>query len=272
VTRPLSRRVRACVWASVSIGALFVAPACSSPDSDGRTSDSVDVDIFALATSPPSEPLTRVILVGDSLAQEIASNLTFLLSTMTVVPKFYGGTAPCDWTSVDLEVTPATIAVITFTGNSQTPCMTDGAGGYLRSDALVARYRDDLASLIETVRAGGGEILLVGQPARGQDPVGAAEVDGLNQVYATLAELPSVGFVDAGAAVENDDGSFAQQLPCAPIEPECGDDGTNRVRSDDGVHFCPGLHDQPCPEYSSGSLRFALAIAGAVQRFDREHT
>jgi len=77
-----------------------------------------------------------------------------------------------------------------------------------------------------------------------------------------------VAFVDAGAAVETPDGSFAATLPCLPGEAECGPDGTNPVRNDDGVHLCPGASG-PCPVYSSGAFRFASAIAAAIQEVDR---
>jgi hypothetical protein len=228
------------------------------------TSTALDLDIAPASTSTTTPvarpPITRVVLLGDSLAQEVESNLAFLIGDLVLVPKFFGGTAACDWLDDDLDVTPDSAVVITFTGNSQTDCMSDGAGGYLRGNALVARYQQDVATLIQRAVTAGGQVVLVGQPARGRDALGAAEVDGLNQIYRAMATTPSVEFVDAGATVENADGSFAERLPCSPIEPQC---------DDDGVHFCPGRHDVPCPGYSSGSLRFALAIAGAVTNLDR---
>lgn len=239
--------------------------ACSS-------TTAIDFDIVPTTTTTVAvarPAITRVVMVGDSLAQEIESNLAFLIGELVLVPKFFGGTAACDWLDDDLGITPDSAVVITFTGNSQTDCMSDGAGGYLRGNALVARYQQDIAMLVERALSAGGQVVLVGQPARGGDPLGAAEVEGLNQMYRALATTASVEFIDAGARVENADGSFAERLPCSPIEPECDDDGTNAVRSDDGVHFCPGRHDVPCPSYSSGSLRFALAIADAVTHLDR---
>ena len=237
------------------------------------TSTPIDLDIVVSTTTTIDDvarpPITRVVLIGDSLAQEAESNLAFLIGDLVLVPKFFGGTAACDWLDDDLGVSPDSAVVITFTGNSQTQCMADGAGGYLRGNALVARYQQDIATLIQRALAAGGQVVLVGQPARGGDPLGAAEVEGLNQIYRAMATTTSVQFVDAGATVENADGSFAARLPCSPIEPECDDDGTNAVRSDDGVHFCPGRHDVPCPHYSSGSLRFALSIAQAVTHLDR---
>ncbi|MEQ1786121.1 MAG: hypothetical protein ABL966_03640, partial [Acidimicrobiales bacterium] len=58
---------------------------------------------------------------------------------------------------------------------------------------------------------------------------------------------------------------FALALPCLPGEVECGTTGRNAVRSDDGVHLCPGTAPTPCPVYSSGAYRFAEAIAAALR-------
>jgi hypothetical protein len=41
---------------------------------------------------------------------------------------------------------------------------------------------------------------------------------------------PNVTFVDAGAAVENSDGTFAKCLPCLPGETECGRSGATSSR------------------------------------------
>jgi hypothetical protein len=56
--------------------------------------------------------------------------------------------------------------------------------------------------------------------------------------------------IDAGAAVEKPDGSYAQSL------------GGEQVRHRDGVHFCP-IADEivlSCPVESPGARRFAAAI------------
>ena len=79
-------------------------------------------------------------------------------------------------------------------------------------------------------------------------------------------------YVNAAAAVESPSGGFTWQLPCLSIEPSCGPNGLNTVRSPDGIHFCPdGIPATagvtgPCDEYSPGAFRFALAIMGAVTR------
>jgi lysophospholipase L1-like esterase len=157
------------------------------------------------------------------------------------------------------------LVVVSFTGNSLTPCMSDGAGGHLRGDALVAKYEADLGALVEGIRKLGAEVLLVGQPERGPNADGIEEVRGINTVYEALAEEDGVALVDAGAAVETDDGAFTADLPCLPEEQECGPSGRNVVRNPDGVHLCPERDQVQCPVYSSGAFRFAGAIADAIK-------
>lgn len=262
---------RAAAGTVLAMLAATTMTSCSDGDRSGSATDPTATLVSATPSlgQPRDVPFDQVVLLGDSLAQEIAPNVTFLLSPTPVVPKFYGGTAPCDWLDDDLGATAGGVVVITFTGNHGTSCMRDPAGAELRGDALVDRFRTDVTTLAERARAAGAWVVIVGQPARGDDPLGATEVDGLNRVYRTLAEVPGITFVDAGATVENVDGSFATRLPCSSIESQCDADGTVAVRSDDGVHLCPGEHEQPCPVYSSGALRFALAIIEALEHPER---
>jgi hypothetical protein len=55
-------------------------------------------------------------------------------------------------------------------------------------------------------------------------------VAGLNSLSSSLAKGANVTFVDAGAAVENSDGTFAKFLPCLPGETECGRSGATSSR------------------------------------------
>ncbi|MBI5089100.1 MAG: hypothetical protein HZB15_09665 [Actinobacteria bacterium] len=216
-----------------------------------------------------STPSTRIVLLGDSLAQEAQPVLQYLVAPVEVVPKYWGGTAPCDWLDVDLDADPATTVVITFTGNSLTPCMDDGAGGHLADHALVDRYRLDVTMLVERALAAGGRVVLIGQPVRAAKFDADIEVAGINEAYRALAaDLAGVSFFDAGAAVEAPDGSFAERLPCTPYDSDCAADGMTVVRGD-GVHFCPVPGRNPCPVWSAGALRFALGIAAALQHAER---
>jgi hypothetical protein len=146
----------------------------------------------------PSARVTRIVLLGDSLAHEVSGVVQFLSRSKPVIPKFWGGTAPCDWLGVDLEANRSTVVVVSFTGNSLTPCMSDGADGYLRGDALIERYRADVTALVTSARASGARVLLIGQPLRAPSFGADVEVEGINAIYRELALQRYVSFVDAG--------------------------------------------------------------------------
>jgi hypothetical protein len=206
-----------------------------------------------------------VVLVGDSIGSEAAPYLEATLDGAPMVSHTYGGTAPCDWSVDRLDISRGDVVVLTFTGNSFTPCMEDGSGGHLHGEALVTKYANDLRSIVGRIRDLGADALLVGQPERGPRAIDADVVAGLNAAYQSLAdELDGVSYVDAGAAVETDDGDFAADLPCLPDERECGPSGRIAVRNPDGVHLCPQAITLQCDVHSSGALRFARAIADAV--------
>lgn len=214
------------------------------------------------ATQPTA---TGVVAVGDSLMVQATPYLQPLIGQRTFVADVFGGTAPCDWLAKDLQVTPGSVVVISFDGNSSTPCMGDGAGGYLSGQAVVDKYRTDITSLITLAHAASAVVLLVGQPVHADSVPGNETVAGLNDMYTALVHEPDVAFVDAGAAVETADGGFAMSLPCLPGEAECDPSGSNVIRNDDGLHLCPGSPPPgPCTVYASGAFRFANAIAQTI--------
>jgi hypothetical protein len=217
----------------------------------------------------PATKVRRIVLVGDSLAKEMAPFLEFLTSPRGLTARVWGGTAPCDWTSSPLGADRATLVIVSFTGNSLSPCMTAPDGSLLQGEQVVEQYRYDVGEIIDAARRAGARVLLVGQPlpmtALGADAV----VDGINQMYRTYAaKLPFVAYVDAGAAVESPDGTYTDRLPCTRFDPDCGPDGTTIVRGD-GVHFCPALERDPCLVWSSGAFRFGMAVASAANNFRR---
>jgi hypothetical protein len=205
----------------------------------------------------------RVVLLGDSIGEEAAPYLELLLHGITAHTK--GGTAPCDWNVDDLGIKRGDLVVVTFTGNSFTPCMSDGAGGHLTGTGVVKRYAHDLAAMVDAATARGADVVLVGQPQRGPFSSDREVVPGLNEAYQSLADRDGVSYVDAGAAVEREDGTFAADLPCLPDEQGCAPSGRIAVRSPDGLHLCPHVPIRGCDVYSSGAFRFAAAIADAVR-------
>jgi hypothetical protein len=231
----------------------------------------ISVGLSACSTSTPplsTEPQPEsVVLVGDSLAEQAAPYLEAMLEPIALVPRFFGGTAPCDWLERDLGITASSVVVISFTGNSTSPCMSDGVGGHLQGQAVLDKYQSDVDGLIVEALTVGARVVLVVQPAQAESLGGNLLVAGLNEAYTERSTPADIDLVDAGAAVENVDGTFAQALPCLPGEEQCDPSGSNVVRSDDGLHFCPGSPPPgPCPVYSSGAFRFAQSIADAVNQ------
>ena len=232
----------------------------------------VFVAMLALSACSPStsnlDPQPKsVVLVGDSLAEQAAPYLESMIGRATLVPQVFGGTAPCDWLDMDLGIAAGSVVVFSFNGNSLSPCMSDGLGGLLQGQAVVDKYRTDVDGLIAEAQSAGARVVLVGQPVHAESVGGNEVVTGINQVYADLSASTEIEFVDAGAAVENADGTFAASLPCLPDEEQCDPSGSNAVRNDDGLHFCPGAPPPgPCTTYASGAFRFAQAIAEAINQ------
>lgn len=252
MTRPVNphpRSARLVAAAAVATSLLWLA-GCAPP-ADTST------------TQVPGT-LDQVVLIGDSLGEQTAPYLAPMVESRSFVTQVFGGTAPCDWLGRDLSVTPTSVAVITFIGNSSSACMSDGAGGFLHGQALVDKYRSDVVALVAQVRTTGAQVLMVGQPQRQGDVNVEIEVAGLNALYSGLAEPGAVSYVDAGAAVEDANGGFVLRLPCMPGETQCDADGTIEVRSEDGVHFCSDAPASGCSDYSSGAFRFAATIAAAL--------
>lgn len=272
-TAPLRSRVRWRIALTPLLAVLPVAcergaPSTASPAPVVSTVSSPGVS----STSSPrvDEPFDKqfdtVVLLGDSLLKEALPYLHTELTNLTVVDLAFGGTAACDGLGLLPMLTSGTVAVLSYTGNSLTPCMAVG-GTHLKGDELLAKYHDDVATLVQRSITAGASVLLVGQPVRSESHGGNEIVDDLNAFYEGLADATPtvVHFVDAGAAVEGNDGSFTPTLPCLVGERECGPGGYNVVRSNDGLHFCPGLEAfDDCTTYSSGAYRFAMTIAAAL--------
>jgi hypothetical protein len=228
------------------------------------------------AATPESPAPTHktVDLFGDSLGYQAEPYLDMFFAEMgnyTVSNNTFGGTATCDWLSrmATAAAEHPQAAVLVFSGNAFTPCM-DGVA--LRSAQYYDLYTTDTEQAIGIFSAVGAHVFLVGTPIAQSSVAGW---DRLDDIYRQLAQANhlAVTYVDAAAAVESASGGFTWQLPCMSIEPSCGANGTNVVRSPDGVHFCPDGTPStrgvtgPCDEYSPGAFRFALAMVSAVTQY-----
>ncbi len=223
----------------------------------------------------------RVILYGDSLAFEARDTFVFSLQRggdVEVVDRTFGGTAICDQLDAmrrDLHDLQPSAVAIEFIGNNVTPCVR-GPTRPLTGEALRQKYRDDARTATEIFAGAGVRVYWMGAPSTATAEAGvfarirhgyAAEAGRLT--FGT-PPIPRVRYVDAGQAVL-EGGGFAATLPCLPSE-GAGEgcvDGSIPVRAPDGLHFCP-VRTSPgadrCPVYSSGAVRFGLAMAQPIRR------
>lgn len=225
-------------------------------------------DEGSITALPPLGP-ARIAVYGDSQTAEASPALQLLAAQdgVSIRIRAFGGLAICDDLGAmasDAATWQPTAVIIDFSGNNFTQCMD----GYpLGSPQYYAKYAADARAAIAVFRPEGARVVLVGAPID-QSPALTANVTALNEVYeAAAADQPGVLYVDAGAAVEQQ-GAFTETLPCLATEPCTGPNGTNVVRSPDGVHFCPTgvthleANAEVCDVYSSGALRFASAMLG----------
>jgi hypothetical protein len=243
---------------AVLVGVLVAAVACSGT---------------GYAELPP-----RVALFGDSLSFEAQPYFTSLVESSgqsVLTYDSFGGTAICDFLPKmsEVETTHHPVAVeLEFSGNALTPCMEGFAPG---TQAYYDKYRADTEAAIKIFVPAGAHVYLIGAPitkSQQSDP----NWDQLNHQYAEIAATDPlhVTYVDAGAAVEGAGHTFAETLPCLPVEPCTGPvvdgEASNVVRSPDGSHFCPVKTANKegeipgCPVYSSGAFRYAFAMVAAL--------
>lgn len=237
-----------------------------------------------IATVPiatmPATMITRpvVIVYGDSLAWEAEDLIVAAFAhrpDVTVITRAFGGTAICDWTAAmrdDAAALQPGAVIVEFSGNAMTPCMLDADGQPLSGIAYLQRYATDAQTVLDTFTPVGSQVFLIGAPPRSDEV--SFEHSQIPRLYEALDVIPSVTFVDAGAAVL-DDGRWTATLPCLPGEPCTGgvdESGraVNQVRAPDGLHFCPDGPDavrgvtEKCTVWSSGAARFAEAMAAPV--------
>ena len=244
----------------VGIAASSPAGGYWFPTADGR--------VFTFGGAKFFGAVSKVIaLYGDSLGSQAAEDFSYMASASgaTTVLRVLEGSAICDDLGTmanDAATVHPSVAVIEFSGNSQTPCMT----GYPRGTAAYyQKYQTDAQTAINTFRSNGIPVILIGAPIDAW-PAPTGNINFINQIYQSLAASnPGVTYVDAGQSVLSN-GQYTATLPCLPSEPCTGASGTNRVRSPDGVHFCPdGVvtlegYFSVCDVYSSGAFRFAAAM------------
>jgi hypothetical protein len=233
--------------------------------------------LLVLAPAVRAAPPRRIVLVyGDSLVWEARSYLHTILHDVAGVDEriatFPGG-ATCDALPTmqrDAAQYRPALVIMAFSGNDLTPCMQDGHGHQLQGQAVLDKYRADTVRAIATFRQGAPPVWL------GTSPIALVpwlqHEDGDAKMTAMLRGVAAtnnrrIHVTDSGAAVL-DHGWWTATLPCLPREPciwgvDTRGNRVNRVRSNDGTHFCPIDYRkfEDCPIHSSGALRFALGLS-----------
>ena len=175
-------------------------------------------------------------------------------------PKFWGGTAPCDWVDKDLEADASTVVVIRVHRQLAHAVHVGRSRRLPETRGVAVAYEQALHTLIERgARPAGAEwCSSVSRTVRNGSGT-RDRVDAINALLHGFADRWAfVSFVDAARRVE--DPRTVRRAGCpAPTSTSTGAaDGTTVVRGD-GVHFCPSqLKVSRCPVHSSGSeLRFS---------------
>jgi hypothetical protein len=233
------------------------------------------------ARAQRAAPRDAVFVYGDSLVTQAEPYLSPVARAlgMKLRTRAFGGIAPCDELAslgTDLRQLRPAIVVFAFSGNSFTDCMRGANGALLQGDQLVAKYHDDLEAAARITTLAGVPLVLASPPASNQR---MASWDQLDAVYREVAAAhqPEVQYTDAGVQIAPD-GQFVATQRCLPFElnlPEAesmcrSGDNTIDVRAPDGVHFCsdvvtPKPNPTPCTRYSSGALRYAIALVTAAK-------
>lgn len=222
----------------------------------------------------------RVLFYGDSLAAESARYVRSAVLShdrATFTDRSAPGSSPCDWTqAVRLDLSrgrPDAVMIETF-GNNISRCqMRNGVRPASKTAAYWSAYERDLLALIRRFPAG-VPIWLYAAPAARNDLAGghSQKARMLALMQSVAASRPQTFAVDAGSAVESPAGAYSPYLQCLADEP-CANAptaGSNRVRSLDGLHFCPVIVSatiaqlRSCPVYASGARRFGAAQAAPV--------
>ena len=219
-----------------------------------------------------------MIVYGDSFLTQaqtyVADNLAG--QGWKVIIHQYPGTALCDWLpqmTSDLDSVPDIKAVeFVFTGNMLTPC-TQGRGS---QDEV---YTADLTTAIEMWTKGGVHVGLVSPPGPAPvppdgpptPPGGPPGPHPLAALYSQIAQQFGQTYGDGGALLH--DSSVPElwplYLPCQPFDVSAnacvGGQVQVRTSATDG-HICDVVTGtDPCPEYSSGVVRWGSVVVEVMK-------
>lgn len=235
----------------------------------------------------------EVAVFGDSLITQAESALAAGLPNAAVQQDSFPGFAACSYLGTVksyLKSHHPRVAILEFWGNdnSATPCMT----APMQSPGYFAEYKADLTQMTKEFVDNGAHVFIVGTIPDAAEVANKDTLwDHLNDLYSAIADTYRkrvVSFVNVQTILESK-GDFTWYLPCLESESSCDAPvasivspppaGSNVVRSDDGLHFCPLLPQTSnlfynfvhCDAYASGTTRYASFLVEAVEEFLRHH-
>jgi hypothetical protein len=251
----------------VAIATVFglAATACVEPTRQRHGDAQITTTTVAAVTFKQT-----VVFYSDSLGWEAKEALADRLADSGIGLDYHGypGMALCDYVKeipAAARTVGAPLVVVEFSGNVFTPCMEG-----VPPDEVFKKYRADGEQLLLSLDGEAATLMFASAPIPLDIRRQTAEI---NNAWSELATLyPSkVKFVNAAEAVHGPDGKPAMFLPCLNSETaEMGcTDGQIKVRSDDGIHFCPTNNPDPkkfncTAKYASGAVRYAYAMADGI--------
>jgi hypothetical protein len=265
------------VW--LAVGALaFLGGALAGHALTGAESETGQP---AGSVSAEDSRAPRVFVYGDSLVVQSQPYVTSVARAfdLSVTVRAHGGIAPCDATPQmvdDLRDRSPDLVLYAFSGNAFSDCMRAANGEQVSGDDLVGRYRTDLERAVAITTQAGVPFLVASPPASEDQADQWRELDSMFREIAADNQ-PQVQYTDAGVQIAPD-GQFAPTQRCMPFDLDIGSvpgacGGATEdigVRSPDGVHFCTDpqaatVDAASCAEYSSGALRYAIALVTAAK-------
>ncbi len=233
--------------------------------------------------SSNSAPKARTFVYGDSILFEARNELKSSLTPQvrpSVTVRAAPSLAPCDWLPIlrrDLARSHPNLVVLETVGVSTTPCMRDASGAQLREGTAeyFRRYSSTVDLFVATaVTAHASVVMIAPLPVGGYASVLQPTITKLATILQAVAKRRGVDYTTTPSDSVTSAGAFTWRLPCRPNETTTQGcrNGNITVREPLGVHFCPtgysGMAEirNGCRIYSSGSLRYATAIATLIEQ------
>ncbi|WP_448950324.1 SGNH/GDSL hydrolase family protein [Labrys neptuniae] len=193
------------------------------------------------APAPTVPPSSFIHVIGDSLADQLATGLADVLDDRPDIAIIRNAKADSGLVRTDfydwnkgladlLAANPQIDAVVILVGSNDRQAIRDG-GTRLdpQSDEWEAAYRKRIDAIITPLKARGIKIFWVGLPPMRSDALSAGMVR-LNSLYRSQVTAAGGFYVDIWDGFVNGDGSYAASGTGLDGQPA-------RLRKPDGVHF-----------------------------------